>query len=224
MDERVQAVEFYMKAVRTGERTASERLAEHLAPDVELDTTTQPGQPVGRETLTGKEAVLNRVSGIWPSTPGFMRTGWSEPVADGDSLKVTGTNNVVLTFRFNAKNQLCSIHQEGGWGGFRHQEVDTIPDSVCALIDHALANDTPIIVTYVDEAGQPHSSLRGSVVTYSRTQIGIWVRHPGGLGKALETNNRLSLAYSDRRARSPCSYRVVLISRMTKKSANVFSR
>ena len=79
MDKRALGVEYFVKTMSMGERTAAERLQDYLAPDVELDVPTQPGQPVGRVELRGPDAVLEQISGQWPSTPGYTRAGWSEP-------------------------------------------------------------------------------------------------------------------------------------------------
>jgi uncharacterized pyridoxamine 5'-phosphate oxidase family protein len=188
--------------MRTGERTAAARLEEHIAPDATMDTSTQPGQPVGRELLEGRAAVLDRVHGLWPATPGYKRAGWSSPQPDGDKLVVKGTNNVTLTFSFNDADQIKHVQLDGGWGGFSYQEIDAIPDAAKALLNNALADDMPIVVTYVDESGQPQSSLRGSVSVFSDTQIAIWIRHgDGGLPTAIQKNPKVSLVYSDRRAR-----------------------
>ncbi len=46
-------VEYFIKALCTGERTAAERLVSHLATDVEFDTNSQPGvPPIGRKPFT----------------------------------------------------------------------------------------------------------------------------------------------------------------------------
>lgn len=201
MDKRSRAVEYFMKSITTGERTSAERAADYLAPNVEMDTSTQPGQPVGRERLSGKAKVLDRISGLWLATPGYMRAGWSDPETDGDGLKVTGTNGVTLTFSFDEHGLINHVLLQGGWGGLRYQEVETIPDAAKGLINNALANQTPISVTYVDATGQPHTSLRGSTCVYSPTQLAIWIRPAdGGLPKAMANNNKLSLLYNDRKA------------------------
>lgn len=38
----------------------------------------------------------------------------------------------------------------------------------------------PIVVSYVDENGEPQLSYRGSTQAYSDTQLAIWVRNPEG--------------------------------------------
>jgi hypothetical protein len=155
-------VEYFVKALSTGEISAAQRLLPYLAEDVVYDTNSQPGQPVRRDVFRGRHAVLEQVGGLWPATPGYSRMGWSDPEADGEKLKVTTSGSVVLTFSFNAEDEISHILLEGGYGGVRAQEAETIPLAVRGLINNALANQTPVVVTYVDEQGRPHSSLRGS--------------------------------------------------------------
>jgi hypothetical protein len=201
VNKRELAVEYFVKALSTGERTAAERVAKYLADDVEFDTNSQPGRPVGREVYKGRTAVLEQISGLWPATPGYSRTGWGDPEPDGDKLKVATSGNVVLTFSFNAVDEISHVLLEGGYGGVRAEDTDTIPLAVKGLINNALANQTPIVVTYVDDKGQPHSSLRGSVCVFSPTQLAIWIRHAdGGLPQQIVKNPHVSLLYNDRRA------------------------
>ena len=201
-DTKVQAAEAVVNSIRTGERVASRYAEPHLADDVVLDN--------GREQVSGKAAVLERISGVWPSTPIYYQGGWTEPRAEGDTLKVTGNfpdlgaapRAMNLTFSFNGQGKISKIQQELVAGG-PPQQVDTIPDNIRGQIDGALANGTPICVCYVDEAGQPQQSLRGSTIVYSPTQLAIWLRNAeGGLTKAIQTNPKLSLLYRDSKTRS----------------------
>lgn len=202
-DKKVQAAEAVVQSIKTGEGVASRYAEAYLADDVVLDT--------GREQVSGKAAVLARISGEWPSTPVYKLGGWSEPAADGDKLKVTGTFPALgaapagmnLTFSFNGSDQISHIQQETVTGG-PPQTVEAIPDHVKGQINSALYNGTPIVVTYVDAEGQPQSSLRGSTVVFSDTQIGIWVRNAeGGLPTQVTNgNNKVSLLYRDSKTRS----------------------
>jgi hypothetical protein len=202
MNNRQLAVEYFVKALSTGERTAAERVAKYLAPDVEYDTNTQPGVlRVGRALYKGRDNVLEQIGLLWPATPGYSRTGWADPVEEEGKLKVTTSGNVVLTFSFNDRDEITHVLLDGGFGGVRAQEVSEIPLAVKGLINNALANQTPVVVTYVDEQGRPHSSLRGSTCVFSPTQLAIWIRHAdGGLPQAIVNNRNVSLLYNDRRA------------------------
>ncbi len=206
-DSRSLGVEYFIKALCTGERTAAERLVGHLADDVEFDTNSQPGvPPIGRETFRGREVVLTRVSGQWPATPGFGRLGWSDPEVDGDRLKVISSSAVNLTFSFNDADEIRSVYLDGGWGSGATPPppvsgtVEVIPLAMKGVINSARSNQTPMVVTYVDGDGVPHSSFRGSVCVIGPTQLAIWVRDAkGGLPNAILSNPSVSLVFSDLR-------------------------
>lgn len=208
MNKRELGVEYFIKALSTGERTAAQRLENYLAENVEYDTNTQPGAvPIGRETFVGRDAVLNQVFGLWPATPGYSRMGWSDPIPDGDKLNVVTSGAVTVSFEFNDADEIKKVVLEGGYGSgatppaVTTGKVEEIPLLVKGLVNNALANQTPIVVTYVDDQGVPHSSLRGSVCALSPTQFAIWVRHAdAGLPRAVPNNPHVSLFYSDRRA------------------------
>lgn len=69
-------------------------------------------------------------------------------------------------------------------------------DTIKQAVNHALEEGKPVVVSYVDQEGQPQLSFRGSTQVYSPTQLAIWVRNPeGGLQKALAANPRLTLLY-----------------------------
>ena len=208
MNKRELAVEYFIKSLSTGERTAAQRLEPFLAEEVEYDTNTQPGAvPIGRETFKGREATLNQVFGLWPATPGYSRLGWSDPLPEGDQLKVNTSGAVTVTFGFDQDDRISRVVLEGGYGSGTQAPppktgpVDEIPLPVRGLINNALANQTPVAVTYVDDKGAPHSSLRGSVCVISATEFAIWIRHAdGGLPQAIVKNPNVSLLYNDRRA------------------------
>jgi hypothetical protein len=205
-DKRVQAAEAVVKSIKSGERSASERAREHLAPDVVLELV----RPQGNEEIKGLEPVLFRLGGIWAQTPVFQRGAWSEPRAEGDTLRVDGIfpdlgaalKEMRLTFSFNGDDRISRVAQELV-AAPPPQDVDEIPTPIKGQLDSALFNNTPIVVCYVDENGQPQQSLRGSTLVFSPTQIGIWVRNAdGGIVKAMAHNNKLSLLYRDSTSRS----------------------
>jgi hypothetical protein len=56
-------VEYFVKALSSGERTAAQRLEPFLAPDVTYETNTQPGvTPIGREAFKGRSPCSSRSS------------------------------------------------------------------------------------------------------------------------------------------------------------------
>ena len=64
MNARVRAVEAYLKALRTGEASATENAARYLAPDVELDTVGAHMWGNGHEEFKGYADTLKMITGI----------------------------------------------------------------------------------------------------------------------------------------------------------------
>jgi len=59
-------------------------------------------------------------------------------------------------------------------------ELDTLPSSVCDLVNQALEQRRPMLLSYVGDGDQPVLSFRGSVRISGHTQLAIWVRNPNG--------------------------------------------
>jgi hypothetical protein len=63
-------------------------------------------------------------------------------------------------------------------------------------INNALADGHPMVLAVVDESGQPRLSFRGSLQTYSDTQLGFWLRNPQGSSLAsIRRNSKVALIY-----------------------------
>jgi Pyridoxamine 5'-phosphate oxidase len=63
-------------------------------------------------------------------------------------------------------------------------------------INNALADGHPLVLAVVDTTGQPVLSFRGSLQTYSDTQLGFWLRIPQGRTLASIRNNpKVALIY-----------------------------
>ena len=86
MDNRVRAAEQYVKALRTGEASATATVAEYLAPDVVLDTVGAHAWGNGPEHFEGYDAVLHMLTGIGVMT-GVYRT------APGPTPRSTATRS-----------------------------------------------------------------------------------------------------------------------------------
>lgn len=65
-------------------------------------------------------------------------------------------------------------------------------------VDTAAGARRPISVAYVNDAGEPMLSYRGSTQAYSDTQLAIWVRNPeSGILKALAAHPVIALIYGN---------------------------
>jgi hypothetical protein len=63
-------------------------------------------------------------------------------------------------------------------------------------INNALVDGHPLVLAVADTTGQPHLSFRGSLQTYSDTQLGFWLRKPqGNTIEAIRSNPRVALIY-----------------------------
>jgi len=63
-------------------------------------------------------------------------------------------------------------------------------------INNALAEGHPVVLAVVDPAGQPYLSFRGSLQTYSDTQLGLWARiAQGNTVEAIRKNPKVALIY-----------------------------
>jgi hypothetical protein len=199
--DRIDAARTYVEALRTGDRAAAQAAAPHLARDIVVK--------VGQRQFDGHDEVLKRITGIWPLTPVYRKGAWSAPRAADGSVVVSGKmapvgagpTAVNLTFWFNDADQISRVEQENQMTQ-PLVETDVLPDFVKERVDNALANDTPICVSYVDDQSRPHLSLRGSTQVFSDTQLSIWARTPKGLGEAIEKNPNLTLLYRDNVTRS----------------------
>jgi hypothetical protein len=212
MQARARAAEAYVKALRTGEASATALAATHLAGDVVLDTVGAHMWGNGHEVFTGYDDVLFMITGIGVMT-GVYRTGaWADPIVEGDQAKVTADlgggllSSASLTFTFDAEDKITRIEQVNV-GGTPAAPTDRIPAFVKGIVNAALANNTPMIVAYTGEDGAPVLSLRGSTQVYSDTQLSIWVRHAnGGMAKALAQNPSMALMYRDPPARTTLTF------------------
>jgi hypothetical protein len=202
MSSRTQAVEAYIKALKTGEPSATQAASQYLADDVVLATAN--------DEITGHANVLKRITGQWPLTPVFQHAGFSAPQESDGQVKLEGElppmgaapQKLVLTFSFDGAGKIKRVEQQQQAASPIQAEV--IPGFVRGIINGALNNGTPLCVAYVDDNGQPVQSLRGSTQVYSDTQLCIWVRNAdGGIVKACSSgNNRLSLLYRDSKVRT----------------------
>src|SRR4030095_3296278 len=200
---RVRAAEAYVKALRTGEASATESAAKQLAKDVQLETTGAHAWGNGHESFSGYDEVVHMITGIGVRT-GVSRTGaWEDPVVEGDTVTVKADlgggllSSADLTFTFNSDDKITKIVQVNT-GGSGAPQTSTIPAFAKAIINAALANNTPLIVAYTGEDGAPVLTMRGSTQVYSDTQLSIWVRHAnGGMAKALQKNPNMVLMYRD---------------------------
>jgi hypothetical protein len=68
-----------------------------------------------------------------------------------------------------------------------------IPADLKERINNALAQHHPIMITYVDEAGQPNLTFRGSTQVFSDTQLAICRNASGKMIRSIQKNWKVAL-------------------------------
>src|SRR5579862_1561293 len=189
------AVDAVVRAMRTGEHSAAIVATRFLASKVVMNAN-------GVE-LASRDAVIDRITGQWAFTPVLAQGEWLPPEQVADGVKVTAEfpdlgaapSDYCLMFWFDDRDLISRIEEKFSFK-MTAEPVDQIPVQVRTAINRALANQTPMVLAYVDDDGTPSLSLRGSVQVYNSTQLCLWVRNRNsGLIRSILANRPLSLLY-----------------------------
>jgi hypothetical protein len=188
---------YYIKSLRTGELTAAQQIAPHIAEGAVSS--------FNEKTYQGRDQVLSRMTGKWPNTHYLRRAGWSEPAEEDGHLVVTAeyppyitqTRISKVTFSFNDRDEITEIiHEVVGLPP--RLKATEVPLVVRGIVNDAVANNTPICVAHINEDGEPVLSFRGSLQFFGPRQISAWLRNPrGGLATSVGKNPRVALMYRD---------------------------
>ena len=98
MDSRVRAAELYVKALRTGEASATAQAAAHLAPDVVLDTVGAHAWGNGPEHFEGYDAVVHMITGIGVMTAFAVGLGLYHRMRTGQGQHVQTSLSQTATY------------------------------------------------------------------------------------------------------------------------------
>lgn len=191
---KIAGVEAYIKALRTGESLAKERVAELLTDSAKLVVN-------GTVMAEGKPAILRRIAGFWPFTIPYGRADWNFPeevegryiVSADFPIHGAAPQSTTLDFSFDGNGHINQIEQT-----LTHKApaevVKTMPADVAGTINRSLLVGAPIVLGYVDADGAASLSLRGGIQVYSPTQLCMWVRKAtGGLVDGLKRDPRVTM-------------------------------
>lgn len=196
------AAEAFARALRTGELSAARTAAAGLADDATFDANGV--------VVSGRDAIHERLRGQWPLTPALARGVWSPPAACEGGAKIAADfsslgaapRDYTLTFAFSPDGAVSRVEERYTFPS-KADPVALIPPHVRSAINRALANGTPIVVSYVGDDGYPALSLRGSVQVSGDLELCAWLRSAtGGLVRAVEAGRPLSLLYRDSATRT----------------------
>jgi predicted pyridoxine 5'-phosphate oxidase superfamily flavin-nucleotide-binding protein len=154
-----------------------------------------------RGTVTGRDAAMKYMAGPMAFTF-YQKGNWAAPKVDGEVIEIIAEPEpgaVGSTLRCHFSGDRLSLLQDQAFGrpAVEQKGVKLSPE-MKAAIDGASAKKSPILLSYVDETGQPSLSFRGSAHAYSDDQIAIWLRDAeGGLTKAIAKNPKVAMMYRD---------------------------
>ncbi|HEV2369919.1 MAG TPA: pyridoxamine 5'-phosphate oxidase family protein [Acidimicrobiales bacterium] len=200
MTDRCAATELWTEALRAPTDEARSRLEAVLAEGVTAVS------PLG--ATEGRAAVLAGF-GASPLAPLLAQAQWSEPEAEGDVVVTScrfpssaPVGGLTLRLTFDAANEIVRAETELLAAPPPPAIEVGVSDQMAAAINGALANGTPVVMAYIDGAGRPHVSPRGSTQVFSADQLAVWARNPeGGLLAAIPARPNVSFFYRDPAAR-----------------------
>src|SRR5262245_7763039 len=151
--------------------------------------------------LSGRDAVIERMTG---ETTGrvYREVTWREPEQYGEALKLIGRTpagspmgGAVLVFHFAGDKVSVIQHQPIPGTPMPATEIKLSPE-LKALVNNALVTRHPMLMSYVNDSGQPVLSFRGSTQTFSDDQLAIWIRNAdGNLLKSVARNTKVAFMY-----------------------------
>ncbi len=196
MPDPVTSVTTYVAALREPSDANLDALGGTLARDVVVLGLFGPGE--GLDAL--RESI--RTS---PRLALLAGASWSTPTVEGNSARTEATfapgaamAGVVLHITVDGTGRLVRVEQELHMAPPPPPTPLQLTNEMKQAIAGALANGTPTILAYVDAAGEPHLSLRGTTQAFGDDQLAMWARERGGgLLKALPDNPHVAVFYRD---------------------------
>jgi uncharacterized pyridoxamine 5'-phosphate oxidase family protein len=150
--------------------------------------------------LAGKDAVLERLA----RSPA-AEARWTQE-DKGDAVQAVGTlpngARLVLTVRVK-DGRIALLQQQMLPGAPRPPSELRLSPDIKERINNALKDRHPILISYVDEDGQPNVTFRGSTQAFSDDQLAIWVRNEGGkMLRSIRKNPKVALMYRDEESKA----------------------
>ena len=153
-------------------------------------------------TLQGQDEVAAQLA-----TAPFSSLTWSRSELPGVALhgqRAPGTRDrEFLLLIQSAQGKITRFSQQNLPSLPQPETPLQMDDAMRASFDGALAGGHPMLLSYVDEEGAPHLSLRGSVMTFGPDRLAMWARKAtSGIASAIATNPTVALFLRDPERRS----------------------
>ncbi len=149
--------------------------------------------------LVGRDAVIERFTKS-AAAGAYVEARWTQE-DKGDAVQAVGTlpNGAKLVLTVHATGgKIALLQQQMLPGAPRPPAELKLPPDLKERITNALKDRHPILISYVDETGQPNVTFRGSTQAYSDDQLAIWVRNADGrMLASIAKNPKVALMYRD---------------------------
>jgi hypothetical protein len=187
-------VETYVTALADPSDAHVDALGSALADDVVVLGMFGPGD--------GRDAVQQSLRSPQRFLGGAT---WGRPETDGTTVTVDATfvpgtalAGVRLHLTLDEAGRVARVEQEMLTAPRPPGVPLALTEDIARAVAGAFANGTPMVLSYVDELGEPHLSLRGTTQVFSPTQLAMWARdRGGGLLKAIPAHPHVALFYRD---------------------------
>lgn len=185
MSQQTDVVAAFLSSLKTG------AAADLLAPDARFQALNVD--------LAGKDAVLDRFTKS-AGAGAYVEARWTHE-DKGGAVQASGIlpNGAKLTLTVSVRNgQIALVQQQMLPGAPRPPAELKLPAEVKERIGNALKERHPMLISYVDETGQPNVTFRGSTQALSDDQLAIWVRNAGGkMLRSIAKHPKVALMYRD---------------------------
>jgi general stress protein 26 len=149
--------------------------------------------------LQGKDAVLDRFTSS-PASASYLEARWTTEDL-GDTVRAVGAmpNGAKLVLTAHVRSDKIALVQQQMLPGAPRPPTELkLSSELQSRVNNALKDRHPIIISYVDESGQPNVTFRGSTQAYSDHQLAIWVRNQDGkMLRSIRKNPKVALMYRD---------------------------
>lgn len=189
-------------------------LAALNVPGAQVQTALLPLLAPGVQYMTlGKSATgAQAVADVLQHGPnGELARGltWHAPLAVGEQVRLSGDadpatrgRGLIVTLGF-AGDTINLIQQQRTPPAPPQAAPVVLPEPLKQMINNALVERHPMLMSYTDPQGQPVLSFRGSVMAYGDDQLAMWIRSAdGAFIQAIRLNPRVALVYRNEDSKS----------------------
>ncbi|MFC5496886.1 pyridoxamine 5'-phosphate oxidase family protein [Caenimonas terrae] len=199
---RIDAARAFLAALTAPAERAQPRLQSLLHPQAKFMTLGKGAQ--------GAQAVAELLASA-PNGELARKLQWQEPLAVDDKVRLTGERRpgtmdrgLVVTLGFEG-DAIALVQQQRTPPPQATPIV--LPETLKAMVDHALVERHPMLVAYCDPQGQPVLSFRGSVQAWSDDQLALWIRSAdGAFIQAIRKNPKLALVYRNEESKATYNF------------------